>query len=115
MDLEQAVPPAPRKKLGWLLAIAVLSCLFAAFFWPALARYSEVYYSPASISQTHSLTRVEAGHVPGNELLSDLAVQMEPWLLYNKSELSQGRIPLWNPYDGGGVPHLANGQAAVFS
>ncbi|HUR26618.1 MAG TPA: YfhO family protein [Planctomycetota bacterium] len=115
MELEQAVPPAPRKKLGWLGAIAVLSCLFVAFFWPALVRYSEVYYSPAAISQTQSLTRVEAGHVPGNELLSDLAVQMEPWLLYNKDELAAGRIPLWNPYNGGGVPHLANGQAAVFS
>ncbi|HTF87746.1 MAG TPA: YfhO family protein [Planctomycetota bacterium] len=115
MSLETGVPPGLGRVRGWLAAAAVLSCLFVAFFWPALARYPEVYYSPADVSQVHSLTEVQPGHVPGNELLSDLAVQMEPWLMFNRSELGSGRLPLWNPWNGGGAPHLGNGQAAVFS
>jgi hypothetical protein len=101
--------------LGRWALIAAACLVLGAFFLPALRRYSSTYYSPADITQTHSLTRVTPGHVPANELLSDLAVQMEPWLLFNKEELAAGRLPLWNPYNGGGTPHFANGQSAVFS
>src|SRR5687767_9721188 len=115
MESHTGVPPVARKWLHGLAAALACCAVLLAFFQPALSRYSTAYYSPADISQTFSLTRVENGHVPENELLSDLAVQMQPWLMFNKSELAAGRLPLWNPYNGGGTPHLANGQSAVFS
>jgi hypothetical protein len=49
-----------------------------------------------------------------NAISSDTVVQMLPWLNFQRDELRQGRVPLWNPYAFAGVPHLANGQSAVF-
>ena len=56
-----------------------LSALLLCFFWTPISRFGEGYYSPADVTQGFSLTRVENGHVPGNDLLSDLVVEMEPW------------------------------------
>ena len=36
----------------------------------------------------------------------------EKWL--NVESFRQGRVPLWNPYLAGGIPHLANFQSAFF-
>jgi hypothetical protein len=36
------------------------------------------------------------------------------WDEFSASELSEGRVPLWNSHNGLGVPHLANMQSAVF-
>ena len=115
MTLPAGIRPVERVWPVRILAALVGCAILLAFFYPALARYGSAYYAPAGITQTHSLTRMETGVVPENELLSDVAVQMHPWLMFNKSELAAGRLPLWNPYNGGGSPHLANGQSAVFS
>lgn len=42
------------------------------------------------------------------------ALQFYPWRAFAFDELSAGRIPFWNPYNGGGAPLLANYQTAVF-
>ncbi len=42
------------------------------------------------------------------------ALQFYPWRSYAFDELRAGRLPLWNPYNGGGAPLLANYQTAVF-
>ena len=42
------------------------------------------------------------------------SLQFYPWRSLAFSELRAGRMPLWNPYNGGGVPLLANYQTAVF-
>lgn len=49
-----------------------------------------------------------------NAISPDTVVQFLPWLQFQRDELRQGRLPLWNPYASAGVPHLANGQSAVF-
>jgi hypothetical protein len=41
------------------------------------------------------------------------SLQFYPWREFAMSELSQGRLPLWNPYNGAGVPLLANYQSAL--
>jgi len=41
------------------------------------------------------------------------ALQFYPWRAYAFDELRAGRLPLWNPYNGGGAPLLANYQTAV--
>jgi hypothetical protein len=94
------------------LALALLVVIFLS---TPLARYSEVYYSSADLTQDFSLTRIDPSHVAGNKLMSDQVTQMQPWLMFNRDELRAGRVPLWNPYNGTGCPHLGNYQSAVFS
>lgn len=49
-----------------------------------------------------------------NSLLADPYFQFEPWRIFAKSRLLVGKIPLWDPYNAGGVPFLANPQTAIF-
>ncbi|MEW4571056.1 hypothetical protein AB1L88_24570 [Tautonia sp. JC769] len=51
---------------------------------------------------------------PSNRLLTDPMLQFEPWIAFNREMVRSGRLPLWNDRAGCGVPHLANGQSAVF-
>lgn len=51
---------------------------------------------------------------PSNRLLTDPMLQFEPWIAFNREMIRVGRLPLWNDRAGCGVPHLANGQSAVF-
>lgn len=41
------------------------------------------------------------------------SLQFYPWREFAMSELAQGRLPLWNPYNGAGAPLLANYQSAL--
>src|SRR4051812_1377550 len=38
----------------------------------------------------------------------------QPLRWYTATELRQGRLPLWNPYNASGEPWLANPQTGVF-
>ncbi len=49
-----------------------------------------------------------------NPLLFDPVFLYYPWRSMLSEALSQGIIPLWNPYVFSGVPFLANSQTAVF-
>ena len=40
---------------------------------------------------------------------------MHPWLEWNRKQLLDGDLPVWNPYNGAGAPHLANFVSAVLS
>ncbi len=48
-----------------------------------------------------------------NELFADLLLENYVWKSFARAELSQGRLPLWNPYIFGGTPFLAGYQPAV--
>jgi hypothetical protein len=39
----------------------------------------------------------------------------QPNLYYSMERFSKGELPLWNPYDGNGAPHLASMQSGIFS
>lgn len=114
-------PAGPIARLRRLLAhpslhgALALAALLALFFETPLSRYGEVHYSSADLTQDFCLTKVVPGHPAGNRLLSDAVTQMQPWLMFNRDELAEGRFPLWNPWNGGGCPHFANYQAAVLS
>jgi hypothetical protein len=107
--------PMPRMRHdAWLGAFVCL--IFAlAFARNPIAQLPGGVWSPADISQVFSLTRVTDGWRPGNELMSDVWLQMQSWLQFQRDELHAGRIPLWNPWNGNGVPQLANYQCAVLS
>jgi O-antigen/teichoic acid export membrane protein len=53
---------------------------------------------------------VKAPPTPHNHLLSDLVLQNYQWKAFIRQQIGIGEVPLWNPYQLGGVPFLAAGQ-----
>src|SRR5438067_511406 len=51
---------------------------------------------------------------PQNPLIQDLTTLMTPWFLFARDQIQHGRIPLWNPWQAGGTPFLANDESAIF-
>jgi len=51
---------------------------------------------------------------PHNGLLSDMILENYAWKRFIASNLRQGDIPLWNPYNFAGTPFLANGQHSAY-
>lgn len=49
-----------------------------------------------------------------NFLITDPVRQQYPWRQFGIDELKHGRLPIWNPYEMGGTPHIGNLQSAVF-
>lgn len=100
-----------------LLRGVLLVALFALAYLarPIAGLFDGVYFSPADISQRFELTAVEPSHVPGNALMSDVWVQMHAWAIHGAHEIGEGRFPLWNSKNGGGVPHFASYQTALLS
>ena len=56
-----------------------------------------------------------AGRALEAPALTDPVLQFVPWLALAHHEIREGRLPLWNPYQDGGVPLLGNGQSALGS
>lgn len=48
----------------------------------------------------------------GNGELRDITFQVQPWLIFLRQELRQGRLPFWNPHHYAGMPYWSNGSAA---
>ena len=48
-------------------------------------------------------------------IVTDPVFQFVPWLELARRDLAAGRLPLWNPYQDGGVPLLANFQSGLGS
>jgi hypothetical protein len=116
MDAQQRSPAesqAPRSELA--LFIAALCVLEIAFFWDAL-RPGWVLSAADWVLATASFHESgEREYEPSNRLLTDIACQMEPWMDLVAREWQSGRVALWNPYAGCGVPLLANAQSGVFN
>jgi hypothetical protein len=93
---------------------ATLALGLAAFFYESL--FLGKVLSPADVLFVSASFRGEASadYEPANRLLMDPVLQFQPWLEFNRRMIRTGRLPLWNASAGCGVPHLANGQSAVF-
>lgn len=98
-----------------LQAAGVLLVCLLAFLSTPLSQLGHSYYSSADLSQDTELARSRDNNRPKNPLLSDPAVQMQPWLMFNRDVFATGEIPLWNDWNAAGAPHLANYQSAVFA
>ncbi len=109
--------PAPRRRpawLEWVQAGVLLGICVTAFLWKPIT--SDGYYAPGDLSQSTPLLRTTpAGARVSNPLLGDVSSEIIPWQEFNASQIRSGNLPLWNPYNGSGAPHLGNGQAAPFS
>jgi hypothetical protein len=52
---------------------------------------------------------------PSNPVLSDPVMYFVPWAdFFRESILEQHQLPLWNPYNGLGMPFMANNQSSIF-
>ena len=76
-----------------LLAVAALCLLWLLFFWRL---FTPVAMDQASLKQ------------------GDFSGQFVTFAGYQFDRFSRGKIPLWNPYNNGGLPFIADTQAAVF-
>jgi len=74
-------------------AVAALVLVWLIFFWRL--------FTPVAADQA-SLTK------------GDFSGQFVAFGAYQYERLSRGEIPLWNPYNNGGLPFIADTQAAVF-
>lgn len=50
-----------------------------------------------------------------NDAMPDIIDQIYPWRFLTINMWKNGQVPLWNPYNFAGTPHLANFQSTVFS
>jgi hypothetical protein len=106
---------APRTTAVELLAaVGVLLVLLVVFLWTPLSTGGA--YSTADLLQGSPLVRTAGpDYRVGNPLLTDPVIQMQPWLEWNRDQLRRGDLPVWNPYNGAGAPHLGNFVSAVLS
>ena len=82
-----------RKVSPDVLAILALLLLWGIFFWRL---FTPIAADQASFKQ------------------GDFSGQFVAFGAYQYERFSQGEIPLWNPYNNGGLPFIADTQAAVF-
>ena len=88
--------------------------LIVVLLWTPLT--SDGYFAPTDTLQSSPLLQVgPPGQEAANPLLTDPVHQMHPWLAWNRAELREGRLPVWNPANGAGTPHLASSVSAVVS
>lgn len=99
--------------LFYVLSIGLLVTLVVIFLSKPILNIQNYYYSPANIGQFFTLTKT--GFESSNVELGDVFQQMHSWMIFNTDSFQRGEFPLWNPYNGFGVPQLANYQSAVFS
>ncbi len=92
--------------LGWVMAAAML------MLTPAFARGG--YLGPFDTLSTLGLT-AQRGVIAHNTAFSDQITAMIPWTHLAWLQVHSGHVPLWNPYNGVGVPLAFNWQSAVFS
>lgn len=76
-----------------LRALAALLLLWLLFFWRL---FTPIAADQASLKQ------------------GDFSGQFVAFGAYQYERLTRGEIPLWNPYNNGGLPFIADTQAAVF-
>ncbi|MDX9893761.1 MAG: YfhO family protein [Patescibacteria group bacterium] len=93
-------------------ALLVLFFILVILFLPAI--FSGKIYSASDILQNYETFNTGLVTTIQNGLFADPLSQFEPWFRFNIDSLKSGVIPLWNPYQGNGTPHIANMQSAFF-
>lgn len=96
----------------WLRALIIFVVFTTIFLWKPLSTGG--WYGAGDVSGLSPVVAsedAERGRLPQ----IDVTVDILPWTEFNRDEIRAGRLPSWNPYNGSGVPHVGNIQAAVFS
>jgi hypothetical protein len=102
----------PRLGARWaiaLIGIALLPLL------PALRADRVLGPFDTNVPLRPWVTRDLAGYHPRVGRLNDVTLQIAPWQAEARRQILSGRMPLLNPFSGGGQALLGNGQSAPFS
>jgi hypothetical protein len=95
-------------------AICIFTVLSIIYFYPVLfgnlIGQTDFYFfvSPWNQLRPGDLTAMS------NSILRDQSTEFLPFFLEAKSQITNGLLPLWNPYIFAGTPLLANMQSALF-
>ena len=102
-------------------ATLIQAVLILVFLYTPLSQIRTAVYSPVDYTQSFQLTHVAlqpdlpVGTAIKNPILVDVPQTFDVWALFDRDSLRAGQIPLWNPYNGNGMPQMAGYQEAVFS
>ncbi|MGD2114335.1 MAG: hypothetical protein PVG07_04740, partial [Acidobacteriota bacterium] len=105
---------APPSIRAWARAWALSGLAATALLAPVLAIPDGVP-SPAATLERLAPWQGAAPEVDpatGNPQLRDISHQVQPWLLFLRSEIRDGRLPYWNPHQFAGTPFWSNGSSA---
>jgi len=96
---------------AWGTAWLVIGLAGVALLSPALLLHDGVP-SPAGALADFAPWQHDGDPHAGNRVLVDVTYQIQPWLIFLRSELLAGRLPFWNPHQFAGAPFWSNGQSA---
>lgn len=78
--------------------------------------YPDRVWSPADyLLDSYPWHSIRENEKTRNREQGDVAIQMNPWLIYSADRVKSGELPLWNPHSFAGIPFHANMQSAIFS
>ena len=103
-----------EKILKYIPILSILT-LWIVFTTPYLVKLKVPYPSEHQVNSfaPWSMYKEMWGPVKNNAI-PDVITEIYPWKQFTIQEIKKGRLPLWNPYNFAGTPHLANYQSAVF-
>ncbi len=109
---------APSKERYSNLIIAVILLgLICLFFFPAVFQgkfLAPLDYLCQDIIWVEQCKKFGITTIHNLEIGGDQASQFYNWYVLTRRLWQSGTVPLWNPYNYGGHPLLANSQSAVF-
>ena len=97
-----------------LLSLGFLAILAGLFLSPALLT-SKVLLPADLLNRSLPWAAQAPLSEPNNAIQSDILEQVYPYYRFLRSEVMQGRFPLWNPYSQNGTPFLATSVSAALS
>lgn len=106
------------RKNEWYWIIAILIALIAVFFHQTIFFGKVPFPGDSLVSdfqpwRSTSYLGYGAGGIPNKAQYPDTIRQIYPWKTLVIRSFKQGKLPLWNPYNFGGAPLLANFQSAA--
>jgi hypothetical protein len=104
--------PLWRRALPNLLCVAWFLVIGVALLVPALLHGTHI--GTYDLLAQHGLS-ARSGVVPHNYVNNDQIDEMIPWSDLVWTQVHQGHLPLWNPYNGLGLPLAFNWQSAPLS
>ena len=102
-----------RDSLALFLLTAVIFLLFVPLLSGKVAMNGNFLVSSFSPWRFETFEGYPAG-VPAKPGMPDQLRLYLPYMRFTIDEYRQGRIPLWNPHNFSGNPHMAEWQSAVF-
>ncbi len=99
--------------------LLILGFITVIFFWQVFIRGYVPFPGDLLLSEYNpwrqsSYFGYTPGAVPNKAQYFDTIREFYPWLDFTVGEIKKGNVPLWNPYNFSGQPHIANYLTAVF-